>query len=68
MTNKFRELFERMYRHFTNGRISEDVINIIIVTNNDRKLLVKYGFLIVEESTENGKRKNTIVLVLMLYN
>jgi hypothetical protein len=46
-----------MYKYFPKGRISEDVVHRIIVTNNDRKLLLKYGFLIVEESIVNGKRK-----------
>jgi hypothetical protein len=57
MANEFRDLFERMYNYFPNGRISEDVVHRVIVTNNDRKFLVKHGFLIVEESIENGKRK-----------
>lgn len=52
--DNFRELFEKLYDGFPNGRLSEDVVREVIVTNEDTKFLVEHGYLLEEQHQVDG--------------
>jgi len=50
-------LFMEMYKGFPNGRLSEEIVNKIIVTENDRNVLLDHGFLVKEDVISDGRVK-----------
>ncbi|MBM2832222.1 MAG: hypothetical protein HW414_1274 [Dehalococcoidia bacterium] len=50
-------LFEDLYKRFPNGRLSEDVVDEVIVTEADRSYLVKSAFLLQEAVVVGGVTK-----------
>jgi len=54
---KIKKLFMDLYREFPTGRLSEEIVHKILVTEEDRNFLVKHGFLLKEEVISNGKRR-----------
>ncbi|MFH1224573.1 MAG: hypothetical protein V1676_02095 [Candidatus Diapherotrites archaeon] len=57
MDKKTKELFTALYKDYPDGRLPEERVHNIIVTEEDRNLLVKNGFLLMEDSFVRGKNK-----------
>jgi hypothetical protein len=57
MKKEVKKLFMDLYREFPNGRLSEEIVHKIFITEEDRNFLVKHGFLLREETISNGKIK-----------
>ena len=57
MEKDVKKLFVDLYKGFPNGRLPEEIVHKIIITEEERNFLVKHGFLLKEEVISNGKRK-----------
>ncbi len=57
MNKKLKEIFNKLYLNFPNGRINEQKLKTAIKTEADRNLFVKQGFLL-EEKIDSKKYYN----------
>ncbi|MFW5982930.1 MAG: hypothetical protein ACOCQ4_00365 [bacterium] len=53
----FQDLINYLYERFPNGQLSEDIVNRIVVTENQRKELVKNSYLFRETTSNCDERK-----------